>query len=122
VYLVLFAANVIRCECDRGCCHIHQAIHAITVKPLPRDIHADIGAVLMVRKDDFHIEAALPKILHRLPSGGDESTAGDIAIHTGHIHGQTKLDGVGRLRLGTAPMQPPKAWLHQPSEHFFCSR
>ena len=103
MHLVLFAADIIGGECDRGCRHIHQAIHAIAVKPLARDIHADIGAVLVVSKDDFHIEAALAEILHRLAGSRDRNAAGDIAIHAGHVHGHAKLDGIGGLRLGAAP-------------------
>ena len=106
MHLVLFTADIIGGECDRRCGHIHQRIHAITIKPLARDIHADIGPILVVRKDDFHIEAALTKILHRLPCGGDGGAAGDVAIHAGHVHGHTELDGIGGVRLGATPGQP----------------
>ena len=105
--LVLFPCDIGNRETNRRCRHINDHINALII-PLARDIHANIRPVLMVRIDDFNIEAAIAEFLHRLARAFQPIRAADVAVRAGHVVQHADADGIRGLRAGRAPWQATK--------------
>ena len=105
--LVLLTRDIGNRETDRRCRHIQHHIHALVI-PLARDIHANIGTVLVIGIDHFDIEAAIAEFLHRLTRALQPIGAANVAVWAGHVVQHADADGICRLRAGRAPWQATK--------------
>ena len=94
---VLFLRHAGNAQGDGGVGDFEDDIDAITVEPLPHDADADIGFVLMVGGDHFHVEAVGLEFGHGHLGCGDGAGAGDVLIGAGHIGQHAELYG---RRLG----------------------
>ena len=66
---------------------------------MPRQIDADIRAVLVIGFDDFHPEAVARAEFRRgFTRGGNRSRAGIVTIHARHVGHDTDANGIRRLR------------------------
>ena len=85
-----------------------MSVDALGLDPLPRDVGADVGLVLVVGEDDFdrpaqHLAA---EILDRHARGVDRAHAGQIRVQSRLVVEDTELDRLLRDRGGGQPRSP----------------
>ena len=74
--------------------HVEDAVDLVLIGPLARNIHADIGLVLMIGRDDVDLPALRGEagILDRHLRGGGGAHAADVGVKAGHVGQDADLD------------------------------
>ena len=88
--------------------NVEDDVDAVVLDPLPRDVGADVGLVLVVGEDDFdrpaqHLAAV---ILDRHARGVDRAHAGQIRVQSRLVVEDTELHRLLRDRGGGEPRSP----------------
>ena len=88
--------------------NVEDEVDALVLDPLPRDVGADVGLVLVVGEDDFdrpaqHLAAV---ILDRHARGVDRAHAGQIRVQSRLVVEDTELHRLLRDRGGGEPRSP----------------
>ena len=98
--LVLLARDLVDRERDAGIRHVDDDVDVVDVEPLPRDVGADVGLVLVVGADDLDLHAVRGRIeiLDRHFGGGDRTGAADVGIKARHVGEHADLDGLHLAR------------------------
>jgi hypothetical protein len=105
---VVRARHLAHGEPDGRIGNVEDDVDALVFNPLPGDVGADIGLVLVVGEDDFdrpaqHLAAV---ILDRHARGVDRAHAGQIRIQSGLVVEDTELHRLLRDRGGGEPRSP----------------
>ena len=98
VGLVLFLADIVDRERDRGGRHVEDHVHPVAVEPLLGDAGAHVRLVLVVGAQHLDGEVRL-ELGDGLLHGGDRVHAANVAIGAGHVVQHAEPDGLA-LRAG----------------------
>ena len=101
---VLVAGDIGNGERDRRIRHVDDHVDAFDVEPAPRDFGADIGLVLVIRREDFHLALRLLTEFFRRHLRRDHRAGTlEIGIDARHVVEDADPRRAIHLRIGRRP-------------------
>ena len=106
---VLFLDDVVDGERHAGVRHVDDDVDLVDIEPLPRDVGADIGLVLVIAGDDVDLPAlgGQAGILDRHLRGQRRAGPAEIGIETGLVGQRADLDGLVLRKRETRRRRAP---------------
>ena len=108
--LALVPRDLVHGQGHRRVRHVGDQVDLVRVVPLPRDIGADVGLVLMIREDDLDLHALRrgAEVLHGHPCRQHRALPREVRVEARLVVQHTDLDDpVGDLRL-RQPRRPAR--------------